>query len=74
MGRLMPKLPSEFADLEPFADWCLPTEQERYTKRLASTMAEMQEFYDAAFGRLEEAMVYLDARFRYTRCPTTQRR
>ena len=55
--------PSEFADLERFTDWCLPTEQERYTKRLASTMAEMQEFYDAAFGRLEDAMVYLDARF-----------
>jgi hypothetical protein len=57
------KLPSEFADLERFTDWCLPTEQERYAKRLASTMAEMQEFYDAAFGRLEDAMVYLDARF-----------
>ena len=59
----MSKLPAEFADLEKFTDWCLPTEQERYTKRLDSTMAEMQEFYDAAFGRLEDAMVYLDARF-----------
>jgi hypothetical protein len=58
-----PKLPSEFADLERFTDWCLPTEQERYTKRLNTTMAEMQEFYDAAFARLEDAMVYLDARF-----------
>jgi hypothetical protein len=57
------KLPSEFGDLERFTGWCLPTEQERYTKRLSSTMAEMQEFYDAAFGRLEDAMVYLDARF-----------
>jgi hypothetical protein len=56
------KLPSEFADLERFADWCLPTEEERYQKRLSSTMAEMQEFYDAAFGRLEEAIVYCDAR------------
>ncbi|MGV0794274.1 hypothetical protein [Mycolicibacterium sp. XJ1819] len=59
----MPKLPSEFADLERFSDWCLPTEQERYTKRLNSTMAEMQEFYDVAFPRLEEVMEYLDARF-----------
>jgi hypothetical protein len=57
------KLPSEFADLERFADWCLPTEEERYQKRLSSTMAEMQEFYDAAFGRLEEAIAYCDARF-----------
>jgi hypothetical protein len=54
-GKAMAKLPSEFADLEPFTEWCLATEQQRYDKRLASTMAEMQEFYDAAFGRLEDA-------------------
>ena len=41
----MSRLPAEFADLERFTDWCLPTEQERYTKRLNSTMAEMQQFY-----------------------------
>ena len=35
----MSKLPEEFADLERFADWCLPTEEERYQKRLGSTMA-----------------------------------
>jgi hypothetical protein len=63
MGAPVSKLPSEFADLEPFTDWCLATEQERYDNRLGSTMAEMQEFYDAAFGRLEDAVVYLDARF-----------
>jgi hypothetical protein len=63
MGKPVTKLPSEFGDLERFTDWCLPTEPERYTKRLASTMTEMQEFYDAAFDRLEDAMVYLDARF-----------
>ena len=57
------KLPAEFSDLERFTDWCLPTEQERYAKRLNSTMAEMQEFYDAAFNRLDDAMVYLDSRF-----------
>ena len=59
----MSKLPAEFADLERFTDWCLPTEQERYDKRLASTMAEMQELYDAGMARLEDVMVYLDARF-----------
>jgi hypothetical protein len=53
-------LPSEFADLEPFTDWCLATEGERYAKRLASSMDEMQAFYDAAFPRLPEAMAYLD--------------
>ena len=45
------------------ADWCLPTEEERYAKRLASTMAEMQELYDAGMARLEDIMVYVDARF-----------
>ena len=31
-------LPPEFADLEPFADWCLEREAERYAKRLGSSM------------------------------------
>ena len=54
-------LPPEFSDLEPFAKtWCLATEPERYAKRLASTMDEMQAFYDALFPRAEEAIVYLD--------------
>jgi hypothetical protein len=53
-------LPADFSDLEPFADWALPTERERYTKRLASTMEELQAFYDAAFPRLDAAMDYLD--------------
>ena len=35
----MPKLPEEFADLERFTDWCLPDEEDRYQKRLSSTMA-----------------------------------
>lgn len=54
-------LPDEFADLEPFAPkWCLPTERERYATRLASSLAEMQAFYDAATARAEEAMSYID--------------
>jgi hypothetical protein len=51
-------LPAEFADLEPYAAWALPTEPERYARRLASSMAEMQAFYDAAFPRLADAMAY----------------
>ena len=54
-------LPTDFADLEPFADWALETKAERYAKRLASSMDELQAFYDAAFPRLEAAMAYLDA-------------
>jgi hypothetical protein len=54
-------LPGEFADLEPFVeDWCLDSEPERYAKRLASTMDEIQAFYDAIFPRAEEAIVYLE--------------
>jgi hypothetical protein len=56
----MATLPADFADLEPFAGWALPTERERYAKRLASTMDELQAFYDAAFPRLDGAMAYLD--------------
>jgi hypothetical protein len=54
-------LPADFADLEPYLDWALPTEPERYSKRLASSMEEMQAFYDAAFPRLEDALAHCDA-------------
>jgi hypothetical protein len=54
------QLPPEFADLEPFADWALPAEAERYAKRLSSSMVDLQAFYDAAFPRLEDAATYLD--------------
>ena len=54
-------LPAEFADLEPFADWALDTWRERYEKRLDSTMAEMQAFYDAMMPRLSEILDYCDA-------------
>ena len=54
-------LPSAFSEFEPFAaTWCLPTEAERYTQRLASTMDEMQTFYDAFFPRAEEAIAYCE--------------
>jgi hypothetical protein len=54
-------LPAEFAALDPYRDWILATEPERYAKRLASAMADMQAFYDAAFPLLEPAMAHLDA-------------
>jgi hypothetical protein len=56
----MSTLPAEFAELEPYAGWCLEFEHERYAKRLAGAMPELQAFYDAAFPRLEAAMEYLD--------------
>lgn len=53
-------LPAPFSELEAFADWSLETEAERYAKRLASTMDELQAFYDAAFPHLEAATAHLD--------------
>lgn len=53
------KFPPDFSDLEAFADWALPTENERYAKRIASSMEELQDFYDAVFPRLAESVDYL---------------
>jgi hypothetical protein len=54
-------LPGAFADLEPFAEnWCLATERQRFAQRLASSMGEMQAFYDAICPRAEEAITYCD--------------
>ncbi|BBX94982.1 hypothetical protein [Mycobacterium lacus] len=53
-------LPAEFEDLEPYRDWDLATEPERYAKRLASSMTEMQAFYDAAFPRVNDVIAYCD--------------
>jgi hypothetical protein len=53
-------LPADFADLQPFAAWALEHEADRYAARLASSMDELQAFYDAAFPRLEAAMAHLD--------------
>jgi hypothetical protein len=64
----MPILPAEFGDLEPFADWSLESEAERYAKRLSSTLDELQAFYDATFPRLEDAMAYID-QFELTALP-----
>lgn len=54
-----PVLPAQFSDLEPFADWALPSEADRYAKRIASTMEELQALYDVAFPRLEAGAEYL---------------
>ena len=57
----MPLLPEQFADLEPYAaTWCLPTERQRFAQRMASSMDEIQAFYDAFYPRAEEAIAYCD--------------
>ena len=57
----MASLPKEFSDLDPFAErWCLATEPARWDARMSSSMEEMQEFYDAIFPRVTEAIAYCD--------------
>ena len=69
----MTAFPPEFTELEPYADWALEFERERYAKRLSSSMDELQAFYDAAFPRLDAAMSYLD-RFELDALPDDGRR
>ncbi len=67
-------LPDEFSDLERFAaDWALRTEPERHARRLASTMEEMQAFYDTVFPRAKAAIEYLD-RYDLEEMPANARR
>jgi hypothetical protein len=54
-------LPPAFSDLEPYAaTWCRATERERFAQRMASSMEEMQAFYDAIVPRAEEALAHCD--------------
>jgi hypothetical protein len=55
----MPTLPAAYADLEPFSEWILPSEGDRFAKRVSCSMDELQAFYDAAFPRLEDSVEYL---------------
>jgi hypothetical protein len=55
------RLPSAFAELEPFAEkWCLATEAERWNMRISTPMLEIREFYEVFSPRLEEAIDHCD--------------
>lgn len=54
------QLPTAFADLEPFIAWSLATESERQRKRMSSSMADIQTFYDAILPRMDAVIAYLD--------------
>ena len=54
-------LPEGFEELEAFAaEWALPENMQRYTKRVNSPMAFLQAFYNAVQPRAEEALEYLN--------------
>ncbi|MET8209926.1 hypothetical protein ABZT51_28600 [Streptomyces sp. NPDC005373] len=52
--------PAGFEALEPFADWAVRGEKARYAKRLASTMDELDAFYNVAFPLLQSNKEYLE--------------
>jgi hypothetical protein len=57
----MTMLPRDFVALEQYAPtWCLETENERWKKRLASSMGELQAFYDAVLPRVPEMLAHCD--------------
>src|SRR5205823_12226410 len=54
-------LPAEYADLEPFvAEWCLTNERDRFFKLLATSIPELQRFFDAMSPRSEEIALRLN--------------
>ena len=54
------RLPAQFKELEAVLEWALPTEEERYAKRIGSSQEELQAFYDVVMPRAAEARDYLD--------------
>jgi hypothetical protein len=54
-------LPAQFAQLAQWVpEWAIEDGHERYVKRVNSTMAEIQAFYDAVFPHAEAAVAYLN--------------
>ena len=58
----MALLPPTFVDLERFVSkWSTPDMNERYRRRLESSMTELQEFYDALVPVAPAAIAHLDS-------------
>lgn len=56
-------LPAQFAELQEFVKkWYKPGMGEQYAERLNSSMAELQEFYNAVKPRVLEIREYLDGK------------
>ncbi|MBI4444802.1 MAG: hypothetical protein HY645_02735 [Acidobacteria bacterium] len=57
-GRI---LPAGFEDLEHFAtQWAVARGEERVQQRLACSMEEISQFYQAVLPRMDSIMAYLD--------------
>ena len=57
----MTKLPAEFARLESWSDWCLPTETERNRRRVSLGFAEINAFAEAMLPEVEAICAWVDA-------------
>ncbi|ARR79489.1 hypothetical protein MOTT12_03825 [Mycobacterium intracellulare subsp. yongonense] len=54
-------MPHEFSQLEHLVpEWAIEDGHERYLKRVNSSMAEIQAFYEEVFPHAEEAVAYID--------------
>lgn len=54
-------LPARFKELEPWLDWALPTETERYAKRIGTPLEGVKAFHSALHPHMEDAMRYLSS-------------
>jgi hypothetical protein len=66
-------LPAEFAALEPFMEWAIPSMEGRIEKRRTASFANAQAFYDVIFPRIAGILDYLD-RFDLNDMPDDARR
>lgn len=60
MSETVFALPSGFEDLAWLADWALPAEHLRHSKRLSTPLAELQRVYDTLLPRIEGIIAHLD--------------
>lgn len=55
-------LPPAFAALAPFVErWSVASQDERHRRRVASSLGELREFYDAIFPRMDDIIGHLNA-------------
>ena len=52
-------LPPGFESLAGFGEWALSTERERFDKRIASRMEQLQAFYDAVLPHMQGVIEHL---------------
>jgi hypothetical protein len=54
-------LPSDFQDLEPYADWALSTETLRNAKRTHSSQDQLKTFANAILPRVDAIATHVDS-------------